>query len=330
MDDVAFKEIFGAEPKDVGHLDFKAKGITLEIAQLAAVAAITIIYRRFPLTPASGAEAPVAQSEPLPEAIGSSPSMRGVPSLPIIRSASTASIVVASTSVAPSVGDPRASQSAETMSTSSAAVGSPSVVVVESEPAPAVANRAASSVVVDGSDSDTDGNGVTTDGTDSSSSGDSDFDGFENTSSSDDNDDDDDSSATETSGDQGTIPDTTLSNIAMCGEDLPAPEYHLAASSAERPFDGETPPSSPSSPARRSPVIKQEVHYLPDIFESVESFKLFHGCHPNDFTVAHGVAAGMTDDRARIVERAAFKITHGPQLSWRGEPSSSSDSDDDY
>jgi hypothetical protein len=71
--------------------------------------------------------------------------------------------------------------------------------------------------------------------------------------------------------------------------------------------------------------------YGPDAFDAASSFEIVFGRKPSAFTVAYGVSLGMTEERARAVDRRAFELIHGPfpLLSSPDGTSTDTESDDD-
>jgi hypothetical protein len=93
-------------------------------------------------------------------------------------------------------------------------------------------------------------------------------------------------------------------DVEMCGVAVlcpPTPGVCIPASS----YFAATP--------RPAPTITPLPRFGPDPSDSAVAFDIRFGCRPRDFTVAYGVARGLSEDEARVVERIAVDLEFGPQ-----------------
>jgi len=229
-----FRQLFGTDASNVGRINFRQSGASLELAQLAAVAAITIIYQDSPWQPMSdligsgtSAARPLVVLRPQPPmAVDPTTTAANEPRVPPVTEAAHPVVGGVRRTVRPAMGEliPRASVN-------------PTLSMAE-PPLPNVMGPAASPV-------------VSSDASDSNSNMSEDaFDGFDNETDSGDDDNDDidtdaSSSAFNVSGEQSTVPDSTKFEVSVCEQDLSPPELYAELSVDERDFDGITPPSSP-------------------------------------------------------------------------------------
>ena len=91
----------------------------------------------------------------------------------------------------------------------------------------------------------------------------------------------------------------------MCGVALQCPPTPGVCGPSSSYFDAATP--------RPAPALTPLPQFGPDPSDSAVAFHIRYGCRPREFTVAYGVARGLSDSEARVVERIAVDLEFGPQ-----------------